>query len=308
MPAPVQDLDSFSPTTLPPDRSTGYGGRPLLHVGLFLLTVVSTLIAGSLFHAERQVHPWQEVLRNPALWLAGAPYSLSVLAILLAHELGHYLACRYYRVGASLPYFLPGIPILGTFGAFIRIRDRIPHRRALFDIGVAGPLAGFVVALPVFLYGMTHSRVLPLAAVGDTDFFLGFPLLFSLATPLFFRHIPDGSVLSLSPYLSAAWVGMLATSLNLIPAGQLDGGHICYAFSRRFHAAMSRTSLVGVILLGALHRAWLVWAVILLFLGDRHPSLLDEGEPLSPLRRSVALLALLIFLLSFMAVPIQTAP
>ena len=308
MSLPFKDLDSRSPTVAPSSRATDDGSRPLLHVGLFLLTVVSTLIAGSLFHAERQDHSWQEVLHNPALWLGGVPYSLTVLAILLAHELGHYLTCRHYKVRASLPYFLPGIPILGTFGAFIRIRDRIPDRKALFDIGVAGPLAGFVVALPVFLYGMSHSRILPLDAAGDPDFFLGFPLLFSLATPLFFSHIPDGSVLSMSPYLSAAWVGMLATSLNLLPAGQLDGGHICYAVSRRFHAAMSRTTLVGVILLGALHRAWLVWAVILLFLGDRHPPLLNESEPLSPLRRSIALLALLIFLLSFMAVPIQTAP
>src|SRR6266850_4165119 len=284
--------DSESPTTVPSLGVRNEGGRPLLHLGLFLLTVVTTLIAGSLFHSESQQHAWREVLGHPALWLAGAPYSLSVMAILLAHELGHYLACRHYEVRASLPYFLPGIPILGTFGAFIRIRDRIPHRKALFDIGVAGPLAGFVVALPVFLYGMSRSRVLPLDTIGDPDFFLGFPLLFSLATPLFLGHIPDGSVLSLSPYLSAAWVGMLATSLNLLPAGQLDGGHICYAVSRRFHAAMSRTTLVGVILLGGLHRAWLVWAVILLFLGDRHPPLLDKGEPLSPLRRSIALLAL----------------
>jgi membrane-associated protease RseP (regulator of RpoE activity) len=194
---------------------------------------------------------------------------------------------------------------LGTFGAFIRIRSRITHRAALFDIGIAGPIAGFVVAIPVFLYGMSRSRVIPLAEAGPNEYFLGFPLLFYLAMPIFFPGVPDGSALSLSPYLSAAWVGMLATSLNLLPAGQLDGGHICYAVSRRFHARMSRLTLIVVILLGALYRAWLVWAVVLLLLGDRHPTLLDENEPLSRGRRILAALALVIFLLSFMPIPIQ---
>jgi len=302
------DLESLPSVPIASPRRPRRAARPLLHSGLFLLTVVTTLIAGSLFHTETPYRPWEEIVRNPALWLAGAPYCFSVLAILLAHELGHYLACRHYGIDASLPYFIPGIPILGTFGAFIRIRGRITHRKALFDIGVAGPIAGFIVALPLLLYGMSRSRVVPLMAADQSDFYLGFPLLFSLLTPLFFGHVPDGSVINLSPFLSAAWVGMLATSLNLLPIGQLDGGHICYAISRRLHAAISRTTLMVVILLGALHRAWLLWAVILLFLGDRHPPLLDEQPPLSSGRIWVAVAALLIFLLSFMPVPIQISP
>ncbi len=279
--------------------------RPLLHLGLFLATVVTTLIAGAIFHADGETPDWREVLGHPALWLAGAPYSLSVLAILLAHEMGHYLACRHYGVDASLPYFVPGIPILGTFGAFIRIRQRIPDRKALFDIGVAGPLSGFAVAIPIFLYGMSRSRIIPASAAGETDFYLGFPVLFLLAAPFFFPVVPDGALLSLSPYLSAAWVGMLATSLNLLPAGQLDGGHICYAISRRLHARVSRLTLIGVILLGAVHRAWLVWAVILLLLGDRHPPLGDERQDLSRGRILLAAAALAVFVLSFMPVPLQ---
>ncbi len=279
--------------------------RPVLHIALFLGTVVTTIIAGALFHADNGSLAWQAILARPDLWLTGVPYSLSVLAILLAHEMGHYLACRHYGIDASLPYFIPGIPILGTFGAFIRIRDRIPGRRALFDVGVAGPLAGFVVAIPIFLYGMSQSRVLPASAAGDSSIYLGFPALFTLVTPLFFPRIPDGAVLSLSPYLSAAWVGMLATSLNLLPAGQLDGGHICYALSRRFHARMSRLTLIGVILMGAVHKAWVVWAVILLLLGDRHPPLLDEGEDLGLGRQILAAAALIILLLSFMPSPVQ---
>jgi membrane-associated protease RseP (regulator of RpoE activity) len=293
------------PLNLPlPAPSPRRRSSPILHLFLFLATILTTLLAGALYHAENAVH-WQEIRRDPSLLALGASYCFSVLAILLAHEMGHYLACRHYRIDASLPYFIPGIPILGTFGAFIRIRDRITDRKALFDIGVAGPLAGFVVALPIFLYGMSRSHVVAASTSGGGEISLGFPALFELAVPFFFSRIPEGSVLSLSPYLSAAWVGMLATSLNLLPAGQLDGGHICYALSRRLHSRASRVTLIGVILLGALHQAWVVWAVILLLLGDRHPLLLDERENLTGGRKVLAIVALLIFLLSFMPVPIK---
>jgi membrane-associated protease RseP (regulator of RpoE activity) len=294
---------------VPPAAPAGSARKPrlALHLGLFLGTVATTLIAG-VFQAHDGALGWKEtleILRHPLLWLNGAPYSLSVLLILLAHEMGHYLACRHYKIDASLPYFIPGIPILGTFGAFIRIRERIPDRKALFDVGIAGPIAGFLAAIPVLLYGMSRSRVIPLSASGEGEFVLGSPALFAMIVPFFFRNIPDGSVLSLSPYLSAAWVGLLATSLNLLPAGQLDGGHICYAISRKLHARISRLTLIGVILLGAVHQVWVVWAVALLLLGDRHPPLLDERENLSFGRRVLAGIALLIFLVSFMPIPIQ---
>jgi membrane-associated protease RseP (regulator of RpoE activity) len=293
------------PPALPAWTFNPRRSRLSLHLLLFGSTFLTTLVAGAIFHADSGTADWRRLLNHPKLWMAGLPYAVSVLLILLAHEMGHYLACVRYRIDATLPFFLPGIPILGTFGAFIRIRSRITHRAALFDIGIAGPLAGFAVAIPIFLYGMSRSRVIPLSEAGPTEYFLGFPLMFNLAMPLFFPVVPDGSALSLSPYLSAAWVGMLATSLNLLPAGQLDGGHICYAVSRRFHARMSRLTLVAVILLGALYRAWLVWAVALLFLGDRHPPLLDESEPLSRGRRVLAAVALVIFILSFMPIPVQ---
>jgi membrane-associated protease RseP (regulator of RpoE activity) len=281
--------------------------RPWVHLILFLATFLTTLIAGSLFHAENSPpsDQWESIVAHPSRWLDGLPYAVGVLVILLAHEMGHYLACRYYRISASLPYFLPGLPLLGTFGAFIRIRGIVPNRKALFDVGIAGPLAGFVVAIPVFLYGMSRSHVVPIAEATNSEFFLGFPLLFLGTVGWFFPNMTTGTVLSLSPYLSAAWVGMLATSLNLLPAGQLDGGHLCYAISRKLHARVSRGTLVLVILLGALYRAWLVWAVALLFLGDRHPALLDESMPLSRGRKLLAILALLIFLVSFMPVPIE---
>ena len=285
----------------------GKPSRPLLHLALLAATLWTTLIAGSLFHAENSPpsDQWESIVAHPSRWLDGLPYAVSVLLILLAHEMGHYFACRYYRIPASLPYFLPGLPILGTFGAFIRIRGVVPSRKALFDVGIAGPLAGFAVAIPIFIYGMSHSRIIPVSEAATSEFFLGFPLLFLGALPWFFPSVPHGTVLSLSPYLSAAWVGMLATSLNLLPAGQLDGGHLCYAISRKLHARVSRGTLVAVILLGALYRAWLVWAVALLFLGERHPRVLDEDTPLSGGRKALAVLALVIFLLSFMPVPIE---
>src|SRR4030095_8348293 len=167
------------------------------------------------------------------------------------------------------------------------------------------PLAGFVVMLPVLFYGMFRSHIIPADAGQGSQDILGFPLLFWIIVPIFFPSIPHDAVLSLSPFLSAAWVGALATSLNLLPAGQLDGGHLCYAISRRFHARMSRAPLVMVFLLGALHPSWLLWAVARLFLGDRHPPLMDEQEPLSTARRALAFLAIVILLFCLIPVPIQ---
>jgi membrane-associated protease RseP (regulator of RpoE activity) len=277
------------------------------HVALLLATLITLLLAGAIVHSDHPMSEWRKVLARPPAWLDGLPYALSLLSILLAHEMGHYLACRRYGIAASLPFFLPGPPILGTFGAFIRIRSRIPDRNALFDVGIAGPLAGFLVAIPFLLYGMGESRIVPAAEAPPADLALGFPLLFHLAVPAFFPHLREGSVLLLSPYLTAAWVGMLATSLNLLPAGQLDGGHLCYALSRRTHARMSRLTVIAVILLGALHPAWLLWAVALFLLGDRHPSLVDESTPITGGRRLLALLAALILLLSFIPVPIEVS-
>jgi membrane-associated protease RseP (regulator of RpoE activity) len=268
--------------------------------------MATTMLAGALFHVDSAPpsEQWPSIALSPSRWLPGAPYALAVLAILIAHEMGHFLACRYYRIPASLPYFLPGPPLLGTFGAFIRIRGVIPSRKALFDVGIAGPIAGFVVALPFVLVGMSHSRVVPASQAGEAEYYLGFPLLFLALVRWFFPAMPHDAVLLASPYLSAAWVGMLATSLNLLPAGQLDGGHLCYALSRRFHARISRATIISVILLGALHKAWLIWAVALLFIGQRHPHLLDEEQPLSTGRKVLAALALVIFALSFMPVPL----
>ena len=219
---------------IPPTPSYRLRPEPMLrYVLLFLLTIASTTQAGGLHYLSFEF-PFNDTLPQiswPSLLLHGFWYSLSILAILGCHELGHYYACRHYRVEASRPYFLP-MPFLltGTLGAFIRIRAPIPGKRALFDIGIAGPIAGFLVAVPVLLIGMHLSNVVQVPKNFSGDVFeLGEPLLFKAAEWLTFGHIPDGYSVNMHPMAFAAWFGMLATALNLFPIGQLDGGHISYA-------------------------------------------------------------------------------
>ena len=204
--------------------------RPLIHLLLFLGTLVTTMAAGIGHYAGFAGDPFNEI---PDLSLAlipyGAWYSLTILAILGTHEFGHYFACRYYGIDASLPYFLPApLPLTGTVGAVIRIRQPIPTKRMLFDIGAAGPIAGFVVAVPALFLGLRLSRVVPL----PDDFVgmeLGEPLLFQLAAWMVWGEAPTGHSINLHPMGLAAWLGLLVTALNLFPVGQLDGGHIAYA-------------------------------------------------------------------------------
>src|SRR5262245_32848232 len=209
------------------------GRRPWRHIILFLLTVASTVVVGAEQFASFYVNfrPATTLdLSGVELLLNGLWYSASILAILGAHEFGHYYACRYYGVDASLPYFLPApLPLTGTLGAFIRIRQMIPGKRELFDIGIAGPIAGFIVAVPVLLFGMTLSRVVQLPPTTGGIVELGEPLLFQGAAWLVFGSIPDGYSINMHPMGFAAWFGLLATALNLFPIGQLDGGHISYA-------------------------------------------------------------------------------
>src|SRR5688572_7134357 len=273
----ASSLEYVSP--VPPFRRQ----RPWRHIILFLLTVATTTLVGAEHFAGFQVDFGNRRLDLSVLefWLNGLWYSGSILAILGAHEFGHYYACRYYRVDASLPYFLPApLPLTGTLGAFIRIRQVIPGKRELFDIGIAGPIAGFVVAIPVLLVGMALSRVTPLPA--DTGNFveLGEPLLFKGAAWLFFGTPPDGYSINMHTMAFAAWFGLLATALNLFPIGQLDGGHISYAVLGRKSTLVTLGTVVALIGLTFVSTSWLVWTVLtvvmLLAFGPRHPRTIDE--------------------------------
>lgn len=285
-------------------------GRLWLHVLLFVLTALTTLAVGSQLEfaylrnlpavdLERGINPFAGLWAHPERWLAGVPFSLTLLGILLAHEMGHYLACRYYGIAASLPYFIPAPTVIGTLGAFIRIKSPIVSRRALFDVGIAGPLVGFAVALPVVIFGIAFSRVIPSM---HTPVSFGSPLLVTLLSQLLHPGIPEANIY-LHPVARAAWVGLFATALNLLPIGQLDGGHILYAATgEKYHRLLSRLFLLALLPLGYLWSGWLLWSVLVFFLGTRHPALSDP-VPLDHRRRWLGALALVIFILCFMPRP-----
>jgi membrane-associated protease RseP (regulator of RpoE activity) len=244
-----------------------------------------------------------------AVLLRGFWYSGTILAILGCHELGHYFACRYYNVDASLPFFLPvPISITGTLGAFIRIREPIPQKRMLFDIGIAGPIAGFLVAVPALFIGVSMSHVVrvPPDFVGLE---LGEPLLFKLASWLFWGSTPNGYSLNLHPMAFAAWFGLLATALNLFPIGQLDGGHISYAVLGPRSTYVTFLMLAVAMVLTYFSASWIVWTglmmVMLFMFGPRHPRVFDEDMPLDRTRLLLALFALVMFVLCFTPAPIQ---
>ena len=233
-----------------------------------------------------------------------------VLAILLAHEMGHYLLCRRYRLPATPPYFLPAPVGLGTFGAFIRIRGAIRSKRMLFDVGVAGPIAGFVVLLPFLIYGIAHSQPAAVERVPESTaaMFLYLPgksLLYSALAWLFHGPLPDSVILNPHPFALAAWVGCFATMLNLLPLAQLDGGHLLYAVVGRWQGRIAPALWVALLAGGFLWPGWFLWSLIVLVMGLRHPPVLDEAEPLDRRRRWLAVAAAAIFLLCFMPVPIS---
>jgi membrane-associated protease RseP (regulator of RpoE activity) len=284
--------------------------RRWLHLTLFVLTLASTTAVGA-DHYLTYVSDFgrNQVTISYALITQGLWYSATVLLILGAHELGHYLACRYYQVDASLPFFIPMPGVLtGTLGAFIRIREPIPTKRMLFDIGIAGPLAGFVFALPALFIGVALS---PVVQVPDdlVGFHLGEPLLFRMAAWLTWGSIAEGYSLNLHPIALAAWFGLLATALNLFPIGQLDGGHISYAVLGRRSTALTLASIGVSIGLTFLSMSWLVWTFLLvamtLVMGPRHPRTIDEDIPLDRTRIWLAVLALIVLAVCFTPSPIE---
>ncbi len=286
--------------------------RVWLHVLLLVLTILTTTIVGAEHYASFLTDFVQPArLRMPiaALLVRGFWYSGTILAILGCHELGHYFACRYYNVDASLPYFLPvPITITGTLGAFIRIREPIPSKRMLFDIGIAGPIAGFVVAVPALFIGMSMSRIVPMPSEFH-GLSLGEPLLFKLASSLIWGTPPDGYYLNMHPMAFAAWFGLLATALNLFPIGQLDGGHISYAVLGRRSTAITLVMIVVAIVLSYFSLSWVVWTVLMIAMlvafGPRHPRTIDEHVPLDRTRLLLAIFALIMFVVCFTPTPIE---
>jgi membrane-associated protease RseP (regulator of RpoE activity) len=232
-------------------------------------------------------------------------YALVLIIILLGHEMGHYLTCRHYRIEATLPFFIPAPTLIGTLGAFIRIKSPITLKKHLFDIGIAGPLAGFVLSLPAIVYGLSLSKVLP-AVPRDQALVLGEPLLLKFISGILFKNAPAGSDLFLHPVAFAGWVGMLVTAFNLFPIGQLDGGHVSYAFLGQKSKSLTKVFLAVFLVMGVLFWVgWIVWALVILLLGMKHPRVFDEQERLSAARRALGFAAVIIFVLSFNPAPIK---
>ena len=279
------------------ERAThGRGLRPI-HVLLFLATLFTTTLAGSF---QAGVNPLDDL----RLLVRGLPFSATLMGILLVHEMGHFLMSRLHGVEATPPYFIPGPPFLiGTFGAFIRMRTPT-NRKALFDVGAAGPWAGFLVAIPAVFYGLSLSEVRAL----DTStggLVLGDSLVFRWLTRLALGVSPADVIILLHPIALAGWFGLFITFLNLLPVGQLDGGHVVYALIGRRHRWVARCSLLVIIGLAFLGwQGWVMWAVLVTVLGLDHPPTIDD-TPLDPRRRVAGWLTIALFVVTFMPVPLR---
>lgn len=277
-----------------PEKSRSY----LLHAVLFFLTLATTLLAGAI---QQGVNP----LENPGQIWKGIPFSLTLLLILGSHELGHYIVSRFHRVEVTLPYFIPAPSFIGTFGAFIKMKSPILDRKTLLDIGVAGPLAGTVVAIPIILAGLVLSEIVPAAGPdGAPGLLLGDSIFFKCLNWMVHGRLPENLDVLLHPIAFSGWIGLFVTNLNLLPVGQLDGGHVVYSLFGRRQKYIAWSVLAGLVILGVTSWVgWLVWAVLLLFLGIHHPPVVYDWIPLDRKRRFLGWLALVLFILTFMPAP-----
>jgi membrane-associated protease RseP (regulator of RpoE activity) len=303
-------LEPFDASFTQPLVYPKFQSRLWLHVLLLLLTLVTTTAVGAFDYAaylgEFDSRPVQGAPLS--LILHGLWYSCTIIAILGAHEMGHYLYCRKYDVDATLPFFIPMLSLIGTLGAVIRIRDRFPTRTVLFDIGVAGPIAGFVVLVPALFYGLSLSYVVPSPTTG-AGYALGEPLLFQWATRMMHGAIPDGLSLNIHPMVLASWFGMLATSWNLLPFGQFDGGHLTHALLGRTSRWISFATVIVAIGMTFVSWSWLVMTVVMIlmlkFLGPSHPPVTNDYEPLPRSRWIVAAIAAVILAVCFIPAPLE---
>ena len=273
--------------------------NPLINLLLFVLTVGSTLFVGAGMAGV-------DIIAHPGRFSAGLPFAVSILAILTVHEFGHYFMSSFHGVKATLPYFIPGPTIIGTFGAVIKTKSPVPDRKGLLDIGAAGPICGFIVALVALGVGLSLSDVVDLAPVvkrGATEF--GDSLLTMLVTYFTKGPRPEGNTVMLHPVAFAGWVGLLITAFNLMPVGQLDGGHVLYAMIGRWHSFVARMTIAALLIMGwFLWEGWFLWAFLVMLLGPYHAPPLNDVTPLNWGRRIIALLAMVILILCVVPVPI----
>jgi len=321
---------------LVPGKPAPRPSNPWINLILFIVTLLSVLLAGGLYGMDEPLpaEPLKAVL---ALLFRGLPFAVSLIAILAAHEFGHYLAGRYHGVHVTLPYFIPfPFGLFGTLGAFINMKESPKNRRVLLDIGIAGPLAGLAVAIPVLLLGLMLSKVQPLAfppppgsaftlegnsVIYLVSKFLVFgkllpaPLTYGGVSPLFYwiqffftgMPIPAGGLdVMLHPVAWAGWAGLLVTAMNLIPVGQLDGGHVMYVLFGSKRMKVVLPIILGIlILLGLAWNGWWIWAFLIYFVGRSYAEPLDQITPLDGRRKILAIIALVAFILTFTPVPLS---
>jgi membrane-associated protease RseP (regulator of RpoE activity) len=286
--------------------------RVIINILLFFATVCTTVLAGAMLQG---VNPFA----HPDQLTKGFPFSFALIFILLSHELGHYISSRIHRIDATLPYFIPAPTFIGTFGAFIKMRSPVLDRRALLDVGAAGPITGFIVALPFLIIGLRLSEVKTMATVPEGGLFIGSSLLLSFLTKIIFGNLPDTQQIFLHPVAFAGWIGLLVTSLNLLPIGQLDGGHIAYAVFGEKQEKISKFTFIVLIALGTYKwlgelfkmqipgwEGWLIWALLLQIMGLKHPPPLNQWVDLDPKRKVIGWIALGIFVITFTPVPFGT--
>lgn len=286
-----------------------------LNAILFVATVFSTFFVGLMWaisfkyadivFQESQSSFALDIFMDPEIIGLGMIYVIVLIGILMGHELGHFFTCRYYKINATLPYFIPAPTLIGTLGAFIKIKSPITKKQQLFDIGVAGPLVGFVLSVPALIYGLSLSKIIPSLPPEESIIF-GEPLLLKIVGGVIFKGIPEGFDVFPHPIAFAGWVGILVTALNLFPIGQLDGGHVFYAFLGAKSRKFAPIFLAVFVFMGIFFWVgWFVWALLISFVGLKHPRISDEEIPLSPRRKFIVFVIFLIFIFSFIPDPVK---
>lgn len=269
-----------------------------IHILLFIATFITTLFAGALLNG---VIPW---LQPEKIYL-GLPFSLTLLLILMTHELSHYFTSRRHNVSASLPYFIPAPSIIGTFGAIIKMKPPIPDRRSLIDIGASGPIGGFIIAVIATIIGLKWSEIKPAGEIQEGIAF-GSSILFAFISEIVLQIDPEKFDVILHPVAFAGWIGLLVTSLNLLPIGQLDGGHIVYALFGEKHELIAKITIPVLIVMGILFwPGWIIWAVLMIIIGYRHPPVVYPYIQLDRKRIYTGWVSLVIFILTFTPAPVK---
>ena len=269
--------------------------KVIWNIVLFILTLMTTVLAGAL---QEGVNP----LKDPSQIPRGFPFALALMGILLAHELGHYLVAKRHGMDVTLPYFIPAHPFIGTFGAFIKMRSPARDRRMLMDIGAAGPLVGVLISIPLVAFGLSLSEVKQIE--GQAGINLGDSLLLWAIGKLVVGNLPPGHDVVIHPVGFAGWIGLLVTSLNLLPVGQLDGGHVVYALLGERQIKISKFVFAGLLALGILGwEGWLFWGLLLWIMGFRHPPPVEWWVPLDRRRKIIGWVTMGVFILTFIPVP-----